>query len=197
MTKIGKPQFKYRSNELLGRLERLSTKGIAGINNDKPTLEAVAGFFPDGTKIYMERIIGSCHYLSHRRKTIYDVAFDKLYYHNGAIPEGHVAIENILYKIEDQATVMEEDKFIEILDRHTKRTSGTRFYLDKKLYMDNVPLMKSDGIRDALLQQRRDNILWFDVLRIIDLSGNVTEFYPSDAVKMRHVASKAFKEAGL
>lgn len=105
MTKGKQLQFKYGSNELLGRLEKLSTQILLGVNNDRPTLEAVVGFFPNGTKIYMERIIGTCHYLAHRKKVIYDVAFDKLYYHNGAIPEGHVAIENILYKIEDQATI--------------------------------------------------------------------------------------------
>ena len=74
----------------------------------------------------------------------------------------------------------------EILDTLQPKTKGTCFYLDNILYMDNVPFIHAEGIRDVLLRERTDGTLWFDILKIVDPSGNETKFYPSKRAQRVH-----------
>ena len=155
-------------------------------------IEPVKTTVHGGTKLFMERISGSSLYLSHLRKVIYDVKFENTYYHNNKVPENCFAVDNMILRIEDQACVgiqfpfdSDPEKFLEILSRPIPVSKGTRIYLDHVLYMDNVPFARADSIRNNLLQQRKEGTLVYQVLRIINQSGNVTEFHASPAVQKR------------
>jgi len=154
-------------------------------------LEAVRAIIPKGAKLFMERIHASSKYLSHLRKIIYDVEFENVYYHNGKVPENCFVIDNQILRIENQATIEQPDKFLEILNRIIPEPKGICFYLDDVLYLQNVQSSKSDGIRNLILNQRHDGLILFDVLKIIDSSGNVTEFHASSAVKLKMQVAKA------
>jgi hypothetical protein len=156
----------------------------------KKELEPVTAIHHGGQKQFMERIKGTTKYLSSARKIIYDVTFLTLYNHDLKIPEGCIALENMLLKIEGWAHIDHIDSFLKILDRPPVAGVGTRIYLDHELFMDNVPFIKSDAIRDELLTQRNDGTRWFDVLRVIDPSGNETQFLPSRKAIRLHEASK-------
>jgi hypothetical protein len=148
-------------------------------------LEPVKTTLPGGTKLFMERIKGTTKYLSHLRKMIYDVVFVNTYYHNGKIPVNHLVVDNILLKIEAMADIYCPEKFLEIMNNTVVCPRGCRFYLDDVLYMKDVPFLKADKIRDNLLQQRHDGTMIYDILKIIDPSGNTTEFHASPAVQNR------------
>jgi len=172
--------------KLQDRLSRLSVKGILGINRDKPTLEPVNVILHDKSKNYMERIIGTTKYLAHNKKIIYDTLFLKLYNFDKRIPEGCFAVGGWLLKIEQWAHIDRPARFLEVLDSPPPKCVGTRFYLDDILYMDNVPFRDADGIRNNLLLQRSDGIIWFEVLKIVDPSGNETLFLPSKKAQKAH-----------
>ncbi len=174
------------AKEVQARLARLSTKGLMGVEKGKPTLEAVTVIQSDGSRLYMERIIGTTKYLAHNRKVIYDVSFLNLYNYNLRIPAGCIAIKDWLMKIDGYAHIEHPSSFLKLLDKPAPKVRGTRFYLDNKLYAENVPFGKADAIRNDLLQQRNDGIMWFEVLTIIDPSGNETKFYPSKKALKAH-----------
>lgn len=167
-------QLKNRVNALYSKDKRVSK------------LEPLTVIFHDGHKQFMERVVKTTHYLSNNRKVIYDLAFLNLYNHNLRIPEGCLAVGNWLLKIERCATLDNPELFTEILDMPEFPTKGTCFYLDNLLYMDNIPFRHAEAIRDILLTQRNDGTLWFDVLKIVDPSGNKTLFYPSKRAQKIH-----------
>lgn len=153
-------------------------------------IEHLNATLPGGNKLFMERINGSSKYLSHLRKVIYDVRFENCYYHNGKVPENCFAIGNEILRIEDEACVgivipYFPEKFLEILNRPQPASQGMRFYLDGVLYMKNVPFLKSDRIRDEILHHRHGGTLIYDILKVIDPSGNTTEFHASPTVAKR------------
>ena len=156
-------------------------------------IEPVKATFPGGVNLYMERINGTSKYLSHLKKVIYDVRFENCYYHNNRIPKNCFAVENTILRIEESCNLENmENKFLEILNRPNVEPVGIRFFLDGKLHLKDVPFLKSDRIRDNILQQRHDGTMIYDVLTIIDPSGNKTEFYASPAVakRMKHLKEK-------
>ena len=154
-------------------------------------LEPVKATVHGNTKLFMERINGTSKYLSHLRKVIYDVKFENTYHYDGKVPVNCFAVDGMILRIEDQACVGVQfpdgdfEKFLEILNRPNPVPTGTRIYLDKILYMDNVPFLRADSIRNNLLQQRKDGLMCYQVLKIIDPSGNTTEFHASPAVQKR------------
>jgi hypothetical protein len=52
--------------------------------------------------------------------------------------------------------------------------------------MEGIPFNKSDKIRNHLLLQRNDGLMWFDILKVVDPSDNVTLFLPSKAAIRKH-----------
>ena len=161
----------------------------------KATIESVDAYFITGRKTYMERIIGTSKYLSNKRRIIFDVKFADLYYHTDKkIPDNHFVVGNHLYLIESVAYIDEGEKFLEILEKPMPKGSGTKIYLDGQLYMDEIKFMKVEAIRDQLLHERQDLIRWFDVMKIIDPSGNVTEFLPSEHLKIMHSVAEGLKK---
>ena len=155
-------------------------------------IEPLKATLHGGNKLFIERINGSSKYLSHLRKVIYDVKFENCYYHDGKVPEGCFAIGNEILRIEEQTGVgiqFPEDSnpelFLEILNRPNPKPVGMRFFLDGTLYMQNVPFLRSNTIRDEILIARHKGTMIFDVLKVIDPSGNVTEFHASSAVQKR------------
>ncbi len=152
-------------------------------------LEPVTAVHPRGAKQFMERIVGTTKYLSNMKKIIYDVSFLDLYNFDGKIIEGCFAIDGFLYKIDAWAHIESPERFLEILDKETTSARGICFYLDDILYMQNVLPKKYDAVRDDLLRQRNDGIMWFNCLKIVDTAGNQTLFYPSaKALKVHHHA---------
>lgn len=172
--------------QLQDRLSQLSIKGMIGINKEKPTLEPLTALFHDGSKIYMERIIGTTKYLTHTKKVIYDLVFLKLYNFDKRIPEGCIAVNDWLLKIDDWAHIDSPARFLQVLKSPAAESVGTRFYLDDILYMDNVPFKLAEDIRNVLLLERNDGTVWFDVLKIVDPSGNETLFLPSKKAQRIH-----------
>lgn len=158
-------------------------------------IRPVTVIHPDGVKQHMEWIIGTTKYLSNLKKIIYDTTFLQLYSGNpNKILEGCFVVDNYILKIEKWCHIDDYDKFLKILENKEIKTRGTRLYLDNDLYMGNIPFKDQDKIRNHLLEQRRDGTMWFDVLKIIDPSDNVTYFYPSKtALKNRHVDEKPKK----
>lgn len=150
-------------------------------------MDPIRATYPDGTKHYMERIIGSIKIVSNMRKVIHTVSFANTYYHDGKIPQDHIAVENMLLKIDLTVSMDEPERYLEILDLPNPVPVGTQFYLDGELYMANVSFLHSDEIRDELLHERAKGERWFEVLRIVDASGNVTEFYASPAVRAKNL----------
>jgi hypothetical protein len=134
----------------------------------------------------MERIIGTTKYLTHTKKVIYDLVFLRLYNFDKRIPEGCIAVNDWLLKIDNWAHIDSPARFLQVLKSPAAESVGTRFYLDDILYMDNVPFKLAEDIRNVLLTERNDGTVWFDVLKIIDPSGNETLFLPSKkAIKTR------------
>lgn len=156
----------------------------------KLKIEPVSVRIHGGTKLFMERIIGTTKYLSHLRKVIYDIRFKKLYYHNNNIPQNFIAVNNWLLEIENQAHIEVPEKFLEILDRPEPIPTDIQFYLDGILYLHNVPSLKADDIKNDLLKQRHNGTMIYDVLKMVDLTGNITEFHASVAVKNRMNVAK-------
>ena len=154
-------------------------------------IEPMKATLPGGKKLFMERINGSSKYLSHLRKRIYDVKFEKCYYHDGKIPENCFAINNEILRIEEQVGIGVQfsngipERFLEILNKLQPESQGIRIFLDDVLYMSNVPFLKSDRVRDEILYQRHNGTMIYDVLKVVDPSGNVTKFYASPAVQKR------------
>ena len=142
-------------------------------------LEQVTVIHPKGARQFMEWIVGTTKYLSNRRMVIYDVSFLSLYNHDEKILDGCFAVDNFLYKIDQWAHVDSPERFEEVLQSTVPESMGTCIYLDDALYMSNVTFGKRDGIISHLLTQRNDGLMWFNVLRVIDGSKNVTCFYPS------------------
>jgi hypothetical protein len=189
MSERTKKQNEYYNNnnnvipaisEADGRLIQLKSEILTLV------VEPVEAIHSNGSRQYMERIIGTTKYLSNFKKMIYDVAFLKLYNHDLKIPEGCMAIDNFLYKIEKWAHLDHADSFADILHAEAPKTKGTCFYLDGKLVQSNVPLLKNDDLRDYYLGLRNTGEMWFDKLVIIDPSGNHTEYLPSKkALKLK------------
>jgi hypothetical protein len=141
-------------------------------------LEPITAKLSGGSSLFMERIIGSTHYLSNNRKMIYDVCFADLYLHDGRIPQNHLAIENMLLKVEDWCHIDNADKFLMILSKENESPKGMQFFIDDVLYISNVPFSKSESMRNELLRLRNDGIIdYFSVLKVKDPSGNITEFH--------------------
>jgi len=155
--------------------------------------EPVTAVHPRGMKQFMERVVGTTKYLSNMKKIIYDVSFLDLYNFDGKIIDGCFAIDGFLYKIDNWAHIDFPERFLEILDKESPKTKGVCFYLDNKLYLDNVPFIKCDPIRDDLLRQRTDGFMWFEVLKIVDTAGNSTSFFPS--IKARRLHNESLKKA--
>lgn len=149
-------------------------------------LEEVTVIHPKNVRQFMEWIVGSTKYLSNRRMVIYNVSFLGLYNHDGKILDGCFAIDNFLYRIDQWAHRDNPERFEEILQSTVPEGVGTRIYLDDKLYMSNVSFGKRDGIISDLLTQRNDEIMWFNILKLIDASGNTTCFYPSKKAIKAH-----------
>jgi len=157
-------------------------------------VEPVTAIHPKGVKIFMERIIGTIKYLSNNRKILYDVSFISLYNYNNKIIDGCFAIDGFVYKIDAWASIDFPDRFLQILDKNVPECRGICFYLDNKLYAENVPFLKCDDMQDHLLTQRNDGLMWFNKLKIVDKSGNKTVFYPSIKAKKLHDQFKTQKE---
>ncbi|HZK70624.1 MAG TPA: hypothetical protein VFD03_03760 [Clostridia bacterium] len=153
-------------------------------------LEPVTATLPNGTKLFMERIECTSHYLSHLRKVIYDVAFKNLYYHNLKVPEDCMAVGDTLLRVEEVASIEFPQDFLAILNKPKGKCRGTKFYLDEFLYLDNVNFLRADSIRDNILLQRCNGTMIFDILKIVDPSGNTTEFIASPAVQKRMAEAK-------
>jgi hypothetical protein len=154
-------------------------------------IEPMKATLPGGNKLFMERINGSSKYLSHLRKMIYDVKFEKCYYYDGKIPENCFAIENVILRIEEQEGIGVQfsngipERFLKILNKPQPESQGIRIFLDDVLYASNVPFLKSDRVRDEILVMRHNGTMIYDVLKVVDPSGNVTKFYASPAVQKR------------
>jgi hypothetical protein len=151
----------------------------------KHSFEPMDAIMDTKNKMFMEWIYGTDKFVSNLRKVIYELSFANIYYHNKKIPLGHIAIGEYLYKIDRMASLAEPEVFLDMLKTVRPRTSGTKFYVDGKLYKDNVPFMLADKLRDNLLQQRHDCTMLFDCLTIVDPSGNHTQFLASPAVQKR------------
>jgi hypothetical protein len=152
---------------------------------NKQKLQPVTAVFPNNQKIFMERIYGTTKYLAHNRKVIYDVSFKDLY-NMGKIANSCFAVDHFLYNIDAWASIEEPDQFKKILLSPLPLSRGTRFYLDDELFMENVSFIKADMIRNELIWERRAGTRWFNVLKIIDPSGNETLFFPPARVSLQH-----------
>jgi hypothetical protein len=140
-------------------------------------LDPVSAIIHGGTKLFMERIIGTTHFLSNNRKIIYDVAFADVYIYDGKIPQNHFVVDHMLLKIEDWCHIDEEEKFLNLLNKEIVPGQGMRFFIDDVLYCSNVPFMKAETLRNELLKARNiGDRVYFKVLKVIDPSGNVAEF---------------------
>jgi hypothetical protein len=140
-----------------------------------------------GVKQHMDWIVGTTKYLSNLKKVIYDVSFLKLYSHNpDKILDGCFVRDNFLLKIDEWCHIDDPEHFLRILERNGHKPRGQKIYLDNNLYMEGLPFNKSDKIRNHLLRQRSDGLMWFDILKIVDPSDNVTLFLPSKAAIRKH-----------
>lgn len=156
-----------------------------GLLDQKSELQPVTAIFPNNQKIFMERIEGTTKYLCHNRKVIYDITFVKLY-NMGIIPESHFVIDHFMYYIEDWSHISEHEHFNRIMNKMIPTSKGVCIYLDDKLFQENVSFLNAEKIRNELLYQRNDGTRWFDVLKIVDPSGNETIFLPSRKAKYTH-----------
>ena len=163
-------------------LQEIKTKLLWLKENKK--LEPVKATIHGGSKLFMERIEGTTHYLAHAKKLIFDLKFENLYFHNSKVPENCVAVDMVL-RIENSASIDLPEDFLAILNQPKAKSRGTKFYLDDILYLENVNFLRADSIRDNILQQRHDGTMVFDALKIVDRSGNTTEFLASSAVQKR------------
>ena len=148
-------------------------------------LEPVNAILPGGGRMFMERIQCTTHYLSAMRKVIMDVTFENLYFHDGKVPENCIVVGDTLLRVEESTHIDDPEKFMAILDKPKGKCRGTKFYLDDVLFADNVNFMKADELRDDILHQRQAGTMIFDILKILDPSGNTTEFLASPAVQKR------------
>jgi hypothetical protein len=148
-------------------------------------LEPVNAILPGGGRMYMERIHGTTHYLSAMQKVIMDVTFENLYFHDGKVPENCIVVGDTLLRVEESTHIDDPEKFMAILDKPKGKCRGTKFFLDDTLYAENVNFLKADEIRDDLLFKRQKGVMIFDILKILDPSGNTTEFLASPAVQRR------------
>jgi hypothetical protein len=160
-------------------------------------LEPINAILSNGTRLAMERIDCTTHYLSSLRKVIYDVTFENLYCHNCKVPENCIAVGDFILRIEESAHIEQTDAFLAILNKPRGKCRGTKFYLDDVLYLDNVNFLRSDSIRDNILLQRQQGTMVFDVLKILDPSGNTTEFLASKAVQKRMAEAKEAIRANM
>jgi len=149
--------------------------------------------YSNGKRYFIEWIKGTTKCFSHNRTIIYDVSFLQLYRYNEKIPEGCFACNQWICKIDKQTHINNPAVFLAILDYTYPQREGTRYYLDNKLYMKNVPFRQADKIRNDLLYQRKDGLLWFKCLTIVDPAGNKTWFYPSIKVQIFHEVDKKEK----
>jgi hypothetical protein len=154
----------------------------------KTKLDPVSATMHGGYRLFMERINGTTKYLSNNKTMIYDVTFADTYKHTGKIPEDHFAVENYLLKVESWAHIDNPEEFLRILNLEYPKVPGTRFYLDNILFMENVPFIKADLIRNELLNDRYAGIRTFRCLKIVDIGGNITEFFASKEVQRRKAA---------
>jgi hypothetical protein len=153
-------------------------------------LEPVNAILPNGTRLFMERIQCTTHYLSAMRKVIMDVTFESLYFHSGKVPENCIVIGDTMLRVEESTHIDDPERFLSILDRPKGKCRGTRFYLDEVLYLENVNFLRADAIRDNILLQRQQGTMVFDILKIVDPSGNTTEFIASPAIQKRMAEAK-------
>lgn len=167
----------------------MSEELVNGIVNRLAVLntQPVIVIHPNGAKQHMDWIVGTTKYLSNMKKIIYDTTYLQPYNCNPKkIIDGCFAVDSHVVKIVEWCHIDDADHFIRILDTKVKEPKGTCFYLDGKLYMEDVPFIKADRIRNNLLTQRVDGTMWFDVLTVVDPVGNKTHFYPSKNVKLKH-----------
>lgn len=154
-------------------------------------LDPVSATMHAGNRLFMERITGTTKYLSNNKAMIYDVTFADTWDHSGRIPEDHFVVDNYLLRVEGWSHIDNPEKFLEILESTVPKTPGTCFYLDNVLFLDNVKFINADRIRNQLLRDRADGDMNFHVLKIVDVGGNVTEFYASPAVEAKMEANNA------
>ena len=169
-------------------LQEIKTKLLWLKENKK--LQPVTAILHDGSRVEWERIEGTSHYLSHGRKQIWDVTFENLYCHNCKVPENCVAVADMVLRVEESTGIEFPDAFLAILNRPKGKCRGTKFYLDEVLYLENVNFIRADSIRDNILLQRQQGTMVFDILKIVDPSGNTTEFIASMAVQKRMAEAK-------
>ena len=171
-------EINQQMNEIKSKLKYLIFEPTTVIHSNK-------------NKQFMERIKNTTKYLSNNRKIIYDITFLKLYNFDYRIPGGCLAINDWLVKIDRYAHIDQPDSFLKILEEPAPKIKGRCFYLDDVLYLENVSLSQLDRIRDLLLTQRNDGTMWFEVLKIVDLSGNETLFLPSYKAIINHGIQQA------
>jgi hypothetical protein len=148
-------------------------------------LEPVSATMHAGNRLFMERIQGTTKYLSNNKTMIYDVDFADTYNHSGRIPKDHFVVGDYLLKVEKWAHIDNPEEFLAILNLEIPKAPGTCFYLDGKLFLENVSFARMPLIRDQLLRDREDGDMIFHCLKIVDVGGNTTEFWASPAVKKR------------
>jgi hypothetical protein len=160
-------------------------------------LEPVNAILPNGQRLFMERIQCTTHYLSAMRKVIMDVTFENLYCHDCKVPENCIVVGDMLLRVEESTHIDDPEKFMAILDKPKGKCRGTKFYLDDVLYLDNVNFMKADELRDDILHKRQAGTMIFNILKILDPSGNTTEFIASPAVQKRMDAARKLNKVEM
>lgn len=148
-------------------------------------LDGVSVRLSGNTSMHMDRINDTTLYLSNNRRMIYDVSFVESYNHTGKIPANHLVVGNMLLVVDDWAHIDDTDKFLSILNKKQVEMTGTKFYLDGVLYAFNVPFSQSESMRNDLIHKINDGEIKFHVLKIVDPSGNVTEFHASPLIEAR------------
>jgi hypothetical protein len=119
------------------------------------------------------------------KKQLWDVTFENLYCHNCKVPVDCIVVGDMLLRVEKLTYIEFPDDFLALLNKPKGKCRGTKFYLDEILYLSNVSFIRADSIRDEILKQRQDGTMVFDILKIVDPSGNTTEFIASPAVQKR------------
>ena len=152
---------------------------------EEKRIEGVTARLSGNTTMFMDRIKDTTLYLSNNRKMIYDVAFVESYTHTGKIPANHLVVGNMLLIVEDWAHIDNTDKFLSILLRKPADSSGTRIYLDGVLYASNIPFLQSEKMRNDLIHRRNDGEIKFTILKVVDPSGNTTEFHATPLMRAR------------
>jgi hypothetical protein len=153
-------------------------------------LTPVTATLHDGSKLFMERIECTTHYLSHMKKQIWDVTFENLYCHDCKVPDNCIAVEDMVLRVEESTHIEDAEHFLAVLNKSKGKCRGTKFYLDEVLYLDRVNFLRADSIRDEILIQRHKGTMAFNILKIVDPSGNTTEFIASPAVQKRMAEAK-------